>query len=107
MVIGVVLVIELGVIVGGWHFAPEAMAQIAQAVPDGVSNTHALGNIVYTDYIYLFQAAGIVLLIAMIGAIVLTHRTRTGVHKQRIIDQVGRGPGDTLEIRKVEIGKGI
>jgi NADH-quinone oxidoreductase subunit J len=107
ILVGVVLVIELGVIVGGWHFAPQAVGQIAQAKPGGITNTHALGNIVYTDYIYLFQSAGIVLLIAMIGAIVLTHRTRGGVRKQRIADQVARRPGDTLEIRKVDIGKGI
>ncbi len=107
ILVGVVLVIELGVIVGGWHFAPQAVGQIAQATPGGITNTHALGNIVYTDYIYLFQSAGIVLLIAMIGAIVLTHRTRGGVRKQRIADQVARRPGDTLEIRKVDIGKGI
>jgi len=107
VLIGVVLVIELGIIVGGWHFAPEAAAQIAQATPKDITNTHALGNILYTDYVYLFQAAGIILLIAMIGAIVLTHRTRTGVRKQRIADQVARGPGDTLEIRKVKIGRGI
>ena len=107
VLIGVVLVVELAVVLGGWHFAPEAIGQISQAAPEGVSNTRALGRVIYTDYIYLFQAAGIILLIAMIGAIVLTHRTRTGVRKQRIIDQVARGPGDTLEIRKVDIGKGI
>ncbi len=107
IVVGVVLVIELGVILGGWHFAPGAAARIAQATPDGIANTRALGNIVYTDYLYLFQAAGIILLIAMIGAIVLTHRSRPGVRKQRIADQLARQPGDTLEIRKVEIGKGI
>jgi len=107
ILIGVVLVVELAVILGGWHFAPGAASHIAQAIPGQVSNTHALGGIVYTDYIYLFQSAGIVLLIAMIGAIVLTHRTRPGVRKQRIADQVARHPDDTLEIRKVEIGKGI
>ena len=107
ILIGVVLVVELAVILGGWHFAPQAASHIAQAIPDGVTNTHALGGIIYTDYIYLFQAAGIVLLIAMIGAIVLTHRTRPGVRKQRIADQVARHPSDTIEIRKVEIGKGI
>jgi len=107
ILIGVVLVIELGIIVGGWHFAPEAAAHIAQVTPKEITNTHALGNILYTDYVYLFQASGIILLIAMIGAIVLTHRTRTGVRKQRIIDQVARGPSNTLETRKVKIGRGI
>ncbi|HER26331.1 MAG TPA: NADH-quinone oxidoreductase subunit J [Rhodospirillales bacterium] len=105
ILMGVVLVIELGVILGGWHFAPQAAGQIAQATPDGITNTHALGQIIYTDYIYLFQAAGMVLLVAMIGAIVLTHRTRAGVRKQRIIDQIART--DSIEIHKVEIGKGL
>jgi len=106
-VIGAVMLIELLVVVTGWHFAPGAAKAAAQPIPDAVSNTHALGGMVYTDYIYLFQAAGVILLIAMIGAIVLTHRRRPGVRKQRIFDQVGRRKEETLEIRKVEQGKGI
>ncbi len=106
-VIGLVLVVELLAVVGGWHLSPEATKAIASPIPDGVTNTHALGAVVYTDYILIFQAAGIVLLIAMIGAIVLTHRKRPGVRKQRIADQVARKPEDTLEIRKIESGRGI
>jgi NADH-quinone oxidoreductase subunit J len=106
-VTGGVLLIELLVVVTGWNFAPGAAKAMAQPMPDGISNTHALGGIIYTDYIYLFQAAGVILLIAMIGAIVLTHRRRPGVKKQRIFDQVGRRKEETLEIRKVERGKGI
>lgn len=107
VVTGGVLLLELLVVVTGWHFAPGATKAIAQPVPDGITNTHALGAIVYTDYAYLFQAAGVILLIAMIGAIVLTHRRRPGVKKQRIYDQVTRRKEETLEIRKVEQGKGI
>jgi len=104
---GLVLVIELIAVVGGWNFAPEAMKVATSPIPEKVTNTHALGAVLYTDYIYLFQGAGIILLIAMIGAIVLTHRKRTGVKKQRIADQLARHPEDTLEIRKVESGRGI
>ena len=75
--------------------------------PDQVTNTHALGQIIYTDYIYLFQASGLVLLIAMIGAIVLTLRERPGVRKQKIADQVGRKRSDAVEVKKVSPGSGI
>jgi len=75
--------------------------------PDVTANTEALGRLFYTKYIYLFQAAGMVLLVAMIGAIVLTHRRRKGVRKQRISDQVARRAEETVELRKVEPGKGI
>jgi NADH-quinone oxidoreductase subunit J len=104
---GLILLVELIVVVGGWHFAPEAAKVVASPIPEKITNTHALGAILYTDYIFLFQSAGIVLLIAMIGAIVLTHRKRTGVKKQRISDQVARQPEDTLVIHKVDSGRGI
>ena len=105
--IGLILMAELIAVVGGWHLTPQATEAIASPIPQSLTNTHALGAIVYTDYIFLFQSAGVVLLIAMIGAIVLTHRKRPGVRKQRIADQLKRRPEDTLEIRKVETGKGI
>jgi len=76
-------------------------------VPEGISNTEALGLLLYTDYIYVFQAAGLILLVAMIGAIVLTHRTRKGVRKQNISEQVRRSSKDSIEIRKVEPGSGV
>jgi NADH-quinone oxidoreductase subunit J len=104
-----VLLVELLVVVGGWAFAPEAASGGAAPMPapDAVTNTHALGALIYTRYVYLFQAAGMVLLVAMIGAIVLTHRRREGVHKQKIAEQVGRRPEDTIEVRKVSTGQGI
>ncbi|MBT5309419.1 MAG: NADH-quinone oxidoreductase subunit J [Rhodospirillaceae bacterium] len=107
LVTGAVLLVELLVVVTGWHFAPGAEKAAAQPTPDTVTNTHALGGMIYTDYVYLFQAAGMILLIAMIGAIVLTHRRRPDAKKQRIYDQVTRRKEETLEIRKVEQGKGI
>ena len=67
----------------------------------------ALGNVIYTHYAYYFQTAGFILLVAMIGAIVLTHRTRTGVLKQKVQDQLSRNPGNTIEIKKVPSGSGV
>jgi len=105
--IGLVLLIELAVIVGGHAVVPDAAHTGAWPIPpvDKVSNTQALGELFYTHYIYLFQAAGMILLVAMVGAIVLTHRHREGARKQRITDQVNRQ--GSIEIVKVEVGKGI
>ena len=106
--IGLVLLGELLVVVGGWAFSPEAAALSAAPTPEisQMTNTHAIGALLYTKYIYLFQAAGMILLVAMIGAIVLTHRQREGVRKQNISEQVRRSSKD-VELRDVEIGKGI
>jgi len=108
-VIGIILLIELLLVAGGWYMAPQAAQAVAAPMPDlGVAdNTSALGHLLYTQYVYLFEAAGMILLIAMVGAIVLTHRTRPGVRKQVIADQVARRPGNSIDIRKVEPGQGI
>lgn len=107
-VIGLVLLVELMVVVGGWAFSPEAAALSAAPTPEitQMTNTNAIGALLYTKYIFLFQAAGMVLLVAMIGAIVLTHRRREGVRKQNINEQVTRSSKD-VELRDVEVGKGI
>lgn len=107
--IGLILLVELIMVVGGWAFADDVANSLGAPTPapDSMTNTHALGSILYTDYLYLFEAAGLVLLVAMIGAIVLTHRRRSGVHKQVIADQLARRPEDTIEMRDVEPGKGI
>ncbi|MBC8339464.1 MAG: NADH-quinone oxidoreductase subunit J [Rhodospirillales bacterium] len=109
VMVGLVLLIELVVIVGGHTMVPEAAKHGLRPMPPPgqVSNTQALGELFYTHYIYLFQAAGMILLVAMVGAIVLTHRKREGVRKQRIHDQVNRRVEDSIEIVKVEPGKGI
>lgn len=108
-VIGLILLVELIVMLGGWHLEPELIATGAAAmpVPISVTNTQALGQLLYTHYIYLFQASGMILLVAMVGAIVLTHRKRTGVKKQVIQDQLARTVEDSVELVKVETGKGI
>ena len=82
---------------------------VANAAPDAavVDNTTALGNLLYTDYIFIFQGAGLILLVAMIGAIVLTHRKRTGVKRQNISAQNARRPEDAYDVVKVKSGEGI
>ena len=105
--IGLVLLAELSSLFASWAFAPAGSQTLAAPNPQGLTNTEALGRILYTDYLYLFQAAGLVLLVAMVGTILLTLRTRPGVRKQDISRQVARSPKDTLEIKKVPSGGGI
>ncbi len=107
--IGVILLVELAVVFGAWTMAPQAEALRGLPTPDPsqITNTEALGQVLYTDYAYVFQAAGLVLLVAMIGAIVLTHRKRTGVRKQNIGAQVARDPKTTVTLVQVQTGKGL
>ena len=107
--IAAILLIELILVLGAWIVSPDA-PQLAQAplqAAGDISNTQALGQILYTKYVYYFQAAGVILLIAMIGAIVLTLHHKPGVKRQNISDQVARRPETAIEIRKVKPGQGI
>ncbi len=101
-----VLFAELVFVLGGWKFAPAAMSAKLSSTPAGISNTAAIGRLLYTDYIFQFQAAGLVLLVAMIGAIVLTLRDRKTSRHQVIRHQNERQPGDTLEMLDVALGAG-
>ncbi len=105
-VIGLILLAELVLVVGTWNLAPDAM-KTTSAIPAGISNTEALGQVLYTKYVYFFEAAGLVLLVAMIGAIVLTLRHKPGIKRQSVAEQVARTPAMVMDIRKVETGKGI
>lgn len=105
--VGVVLLAELLVVLGGWAFAPDTALHVAVPISGGVSNTAALGAVLYTRYIFFFQAAGMVLLVAMVGAIVLTLRHKPNVKRQSIANQVARTPATAIEVRKVEPGRGI
>ena len=107
--IGAILLLELFLVLGAWVFSPET-AELAAAKtppPSELSNTEAIGQLLYTKYVYLFQAAGVVLLIAMIGAIVLTLRHKPGVKRQVIADQVARTPQTAIEMKNVKPGQGI
>lgn len=107
--IGIILLAELMTILGAWIITPEVIANTSAPIPppDQISNVKAIGLLLYTKYIYFFQVSGLVLLVAMIGAIVLTLRHKEGVKRQNIADQVARSPATSIEIRKVESGKGI
>ena len=107
--VGIILLAELIMVVGAWVVAPAAGLATSLPIPppDQVTNTQALGEVLYTKYIYLFQASGLVLLVAMIGAIVLTLRRRDGVRRQNIGEQVSRPRESTIEIKDVPSGSGI
>ncbi|HXK54309.1 MAG TPA: NADH-quinone oxidoreductase subunit J [Hyphomicrobiales bacterium] len=106
--VGAILLIELILVLGSWVISPD-IAQHAGAplAADGVTNTQALGQILYTKYVYFFEAAGMILLVAMIGAIVLTLHHKPAAKRQNIAAQVGRDPKTAIEIRHVEPGQGI
>lgn len=105
--IGLVLLAELVLVAGVWTFAPEVTASAAAPIPEGVTNTEALGQVLYTHYVLPFQVAGLVLLVAMIGAIVLTLRHRPDVKRQSIDKQNLRRPEDVVEVVKVTRGGGV
>ena len=107
--IGLILLAELTLLFGSWKFADGAPLSVSSRTPDiaSVTNTDALGRLIYTDYIYLFQVAGLILLVAMIGTILLTLRSRPGVRKQNIAKQNARNKASSVEIRKVVSGGGI
>ena len=107
--IGLVLLMELGLVISHWKVAPEAGSLLQSPTPsiDETHNTLALGQILYSDYIYLFQIAGLILLTAMIGAIVLTLRHRTDVKRQNVVDQMQRDPADAMEVITVKSGQGL
>ena len=107
--VGIILMAELVLIFGSWVINPKSEAIVATNIVSSteITNTHALGQLIYTHYIYLFQAAGLLLLVAMIGAIVLTVRKRPNVKRQNISDQVSVRVDDVIEVKDVTSGSGI
>jgi NADH-quinone oxidoreductase subunit J len=104
--VGAVLCIELLLVLTGWKFAPDAVRLHLSASEPTLTNTAALGQVLYTDYVFLFQSAGLILLVAMIGAIVLTHRDRRTSRHQVIREQTERVSADTLEMLDIDLGVG-
>ena len=107
--VGLILLVELLLILGGASIAPEVAGRGVEPTPplDELTNTEALGRILYTKYVYLFQTAGMILLIAMVGAIVLTLRQRAGVRRQSISAQTSRTVEQSVEIKQVQPGQGV
>tara|TARA_B100002051_G_scaffold14151_1_gene11626 strand:+ start:3629 stop:4234 length:606 start_codon:yes stop_codon:yes gene_type:complete len=107
LIIGIVLLAEIIFSIMGMHYGKDKiLGTNLSVVSNEIENTRLLGNVLYTDYIYLFQTAGLILLVAMVGAIVLTHRKRDNVRKQDATKQVLRNKSETLNINDIEIGKG-
>jgi len=107
LLIGVVILMELGLALGSWTEAETAMAARAAVAPEGVTNTAALGMLLYDKYFLLFQLSGLILLVAMIGAIVLTLRHRTNIKRQNVLAQMLRDPATAMELKDVKPGQGL
>ena len=106
LIVGNLILLELLVVVGGWKYKENVMSSSTLILSD-VSNTHQLGLVMYTDYILYFQLAGIILLLSMIGAILLTFRERVGIKRQSYINQISRNPSSAIELKDVESDKGV
>ena len=108
LIVSIIIFFELIIVIGGWKYKPQIVESFSTV---GInltnSNTHSIGQVLYTDYIHLFQLSGMVLLVAMIGAIVLTFRKRSGVKKQSYFKQISREKNEGVELVEVESNKGV
>ena len=107
LLVSLIIFFELIIVIGGWKYKPDLVDSISIEINSTVTNTQSLGNVIYTDYIHLFQLSGMILLVAMIGAIVLTFRERSGVRRQSYFKQISREKKDGVELVEVESNKGI
>ena len=107
LIVSVIIFFELIIVIGGWKFKPDLITAMSLNIDTDISNTHSIGFILYTDYIHIFQLSGMILLVAMIGAIVLTFRQRSGVKKQNYFSQISRERSDAIEMIDVENNKGV
>ena len=105
--ISIIIFLELIIVIGGWKYKPNLIETSSIQIDNNFTNTHALGNVIYTDYIHLFQLAGLILLVAMIGAIVLTYRKREGVKRQSYFRQVSREKAEGVTLVDVKSNKGV
>jgi len=107
LVISLVIFFELLVVIGGWKFKPDLMTTMSLSINENITNTHSLGTLIYTDYIHIFQLSGMILLVAMIGAIVLTFRQRSGIKRQSYFAQISREKAEGVQLVDVESNKGV
>ena len=107
LIISTLIFVEVIIVIGGWKYKPEIFDINNSFAQTSISNTHSLGQILYTDYIHVFQISGMILLVAMIGAIVLTFRQRSGVKRQSYIKQLSRERADGVEVLEVQSNKGV
>ena len=107
LIISTIIFFELIIVVGGWKYKPELSDPNTTQLSNEISNTHSLGQVLYTDYIHVFQISGMILLIAMIGAIVLTFRRREGLKTQSYLKQISRERSEGVEVLEVQSNKGV
>ena len=107
LIISTIIFFEIIIVIGGWKYKPEIFDINNSLASTSVSNTHSLGQVLYTDYIHVFQISGMILLVAMVGAIVLTFRQRSGVKKQSYIKQISRERAEGVEVLEVQSNKGV
>ena len=107
LIISTVIFFELIIVIGGWKYKPDLLELNNIQVSNEISNTHSLGAVLYTDYIHIFQLSGMILLVAMVGAIVLTFRQRSGVKKQSYFKQISRERSEGVDLVEVESNKGV
>ena len=107
LIISTIIFFELIIVIGGWKYKPELFDKIKTSSAETVSNTHSLGQTLYTDYIHVFQISGMILLVAMIGAIVLTFRQRESVKRQDYIKQISRERSEGVQVLDVQSNKGV
>ena len=107
LLISVVIFFELVIVVGGWKYKPDLLSSVSVEINQNITNTHSIGNILYTDYIHLFQLSGMILLVAMIGAIVLTYRKRSGIKRQSYLSQISREKSEGVSLVDVKSNQGV
>tara|TARA_B100001758_G_C18374938_1_gene593686 strand:+ start:106 stop:738 length:633 start_codon:yes stop_codon:yes gene_type:complete len=107
LIISLVVLVELIIVIGGWEYKPDLLPVTSINLNETTTNTHSIGSVLYTDYILLFQLSGIILLVAMIGAIILTFEKRSGIKKQSYIKQVSREKNEGVELVDVPSKKGV
>ncbi len=107
VIISTIIFFELIIVIGGWKYKPDLLTSMSLTVDQNISNTHSIGYVLYTDYILIFQLSGMLLLVSMIGAIVLTYRKREGVKKQSYFKQISRERSEGVELIEVPRNKGV
>jgi NADH-quinone oxidoreductase subunit J len=107
LIISTIIFFELIIVIGGWKYKPDLFDINNSLNNFSISNTHSLGQVLYTDYIHVFQLSGLILLVAMIGAIVLTFRKRSGVKTQSYLKQISRERSEGVEVLEVENNQGV
>ena len=107
LLISVVIFFELVIVISGWKYKPDLLLSVSVEINQNITNTHSIGNILYTDYIHLFQLSGMILLVAMIGAIVLTYRKRSGIKRQSYLSQISREKSEGVSLVDVKSNQGV